>query len=176
MQRLSLLILFLLTGCSQNSQHSELTLALPNDKAAYQKKIVGQLSGEYPVANGTFLQSRWSAEERATARPYLKALLRNAGIEPLEQAYQSANLNAAIDLIMGPFSGTNIYGILPATNGSSEYVILGAHYDTGKRKAPGADDNATGLALIYSVTKSSLKLEIERRIFWLFSSIRRRKS
>lgn len=164
MQRwLSLLSLILFIGCANENETSNLTLDLPIEKSAYQRKIVGQLSGEYLLSDGTLLNSRWSVDERAAVPPYLKALLREADMEPIEQEYQAANLNPAIDMIMGPFSGVNIYGILPSTNGGSEYVILGAHYDTGKRKAPGADDNATGMALIYSVAKELSKLAVRNK-------------
>lgn len=157
--RFLVLALAVLMSCDQENTVSDISIQLPDQKSDYQKQIIGQLSGEYILEDGSKLGSRWSAQERGAARPYLKALLKQAGIEPLEHSYQAANLNPAIDMILGPFSGTNIYGVLPATNGSSEYVVLGAHYDTGKRNAPGADDNATGIALIYSIAKELSKIK-----------------
>lgn len=136
-----------------------ITENLPTHKANYQKKIVGQLSGKYRLGNNAIIKSRWAKAERDLAKEYLKELIATLGIQPAEHRYTSPNLNPAIDLILGPFRGTNIYGILSSTNKSSEYVVLGAHYDSGKRNAPGAIDNATGIALIYSVAKELSKLQ-----------------
>ncbi|GAA0893044.1 hypothetical protein GCM10009122_27230 [Fulvivirga kasyanovii] len=125
--------------------------------------IVGHLSGEYELADETRMRSRWSEEERTLAASYLRQLLEQLNIEPQEHSYTAPNLNPAIDLILDPFKGTNIYGILPATGESDEYIILGAHYDTGKRNAPGAIDNATGIALIYSVVKELSKVQTRNK-------------
>lgn len=147
------------TACNKNIGNEELiTEAFPKEKAAYQQKIVGHLSGEYALANQILMAGRWSPDERILAKEYLKELIKTLGIEPQEHNYVSPNLNPAIDLILEPFNGTNIYGILEATSKSEEYVVLGAHYDTGKRNAPGAIDNATGIALIYSVVHELAKI------------------
>ena len=98
-------------------------------------------------------------------KDYLLELVATLGIKPMEHKYTSPNLNPAIDLILNPFKGTNIYGILPSTSKSenSEYIVLGGHYDSGKRNAPGAIDNATGLALIFSVAKELSKLNFRNK-------------
>lgn len=148
-----------LSTCQGNNFQPSLIEGLSSQKAEYQKQIVGHLSGEYELAHNTTIGSRWSKEERKLAGRYLKELLLQLNIEPQEQHYMSPNLNPAIDLIVGPFQGTNVYGILPATQSSNEYIILGAHYDTGKRNAPGAIDNATGIALIYSVVQEVAEMK-----------------
>ncbi|MCT8338576.1 M20/M25/M40 family metallo-hydrolase [Flavobacteriaceae bacterium TK19130] len=140
-----------------------ITEELPSDKIEYQKKIVGQLSGEFTLGTTTLLKSRWEKDERKIAKEYLLELVATLGIDSKVQHYTAPNLNPAIDLILEPFRGTNVYGILPSTNNSEEYVVLGGHYDTGKRNAPGAIDNATGIALIYSVAKELSKLEVRNR-------------
>ncbi|WP_428236432.1 M28 family metallopeptidase [Gracilimonas sp.] len=155
-----IVILMALSGCQNNdSSHHLLIEDLSEQKAEYQQQIVGHLSGEYTLANNTTIGSRWSKEERKLSGRYLKELLLQLNIEPQEQHYKSPNLNPAIDLIVGPFRGTNVYGILSATQSSNEYIILGAHYDTGKRNAPGAIDNATGIALIYSVVQEVAEMK-----------------
>ena len=73
------------------------------------------------------------------------------------------NLNPGIDLILEPYDGENVYAVLPATRESTECVVLGAHYDTGKKNVPGAIDNATGMTLIYTVVKQLMELP-ERNI------------
>lgn len=155
-----LLLCLTIFACQNEKSNGPLiTERLPNGKTEYQQVIIGQLSGKYTLGDNALLKSRWAKDERETAKKYLKELIATLGIEPIEHNYTAPNLNPAIDLILDPFKGTNVYGILPSTNESSEYVVLGAHYDSGKRNAPGAIDNATGIALIYSVVKEISKLQ-----------------
>ena len=157
---ISFLSLLLFSGCQVDTQETDLIPAeMPDDIAQIQQLIVGQMSGKYLLGDNTRMKSRWSREERLKAKDYLKELLFQLNIQPHENQYVSSNLNPAIDLILEPFRGANVYGILPSTAISNEYVVLGAHYDTGKRGAPGAIDNATGIALIYSVIKELSELE-----------------
>ena len=44
----------------------------------------------------------------------------------------------------------NIYGTLKATVDTDEYIVLGAHFDSVKN-SPGANDNASGVVLVYFV-------------------------
>lgn len=155
-----LLLGFTITACQTKTDDDILiTESFSNNKAEYQKTIVGQLSGKYALGNNTIIKSRWTKKEREITKKYLKELITSLGIEAIEHDYTSPNLNPAIDLILDPFKGTNIYGILPSNNNSSEYIVLGGHYDSGKRNAPGAIDNATGIALIYSVVKELSKYQ-----------------
>ncbi len=147
-------MLLILISCRENKGNPFVnTLNLPDTKMEYLQTIVGQLSGNLKLPNGNYLKARWSREQRETTRTYLKGLLKTVNIEPKENEYLFPNLNPAIDFLLAPYKGCNIYGVLPASQPSSEYVVLGAHYDTGKWNAPGAIDNATGIALIYSVVK-----------------------
>ena len=157
---LSLIII----ACTTEKKDSVLlSEKLPASKIEYQKQIVGQLSGKYTLSNNTVIKSRWTKKERDITKDYLLELVATLGVEPIEHKYTSPNLNPAIDLILNPFKGINIYGILPSTSKSSEYIVLGGHYDSGKRNAPGAIDNATGLALIFSVVKELLKLNVRNK-------------
>lgn len=155
-----LALVLLISSCQRTTENTDVLIeSLPSDLAAYQRTIVGQLSGEYELANRTHIRSRWTTEERLQSRNYLTQLIQTLDIEPQQQAYTSANLNPAIDLLLWPYRGTNVYDILPATTPEAEYLILGGHYDTGKRNAPGAVDNATGIALIYGVARELAKVE-----------------
>lgn len=122
-----------------------------------QQQMIGEFSGAIEW-EGTTLNARSSSEERGLARDYLKDRIRSLGLEPKEDTYLMPNLNPLIDLLFSPFKGANIYTILPATIESEEYVVLGAHFDT-EVGCPGAIDNGTGVALIYSVVK---KLQSEQ--------------
>lgn len=159
------MLLFLLTLVIISCQNEEVAKVfivddLPESKADYQKTIVGHLSGKYELGDKTFIKSRWSKEERNITKKYLRELITTLNIEPKENHYTSPNTNPAIDLLLDPFRGTNVYGVLPATKNSEEYIVLGAHYDTGKRDAPGAIDNATGIALVYSVVRELAKSQV----------------
>ncbi|MEM9929608.1 MAG: M28 family peptidase [Bacteroidota bacterium] len=125
---------------------------------ATQRAILASLTGENTIVDDRKITSRWTAEERALSRQFLQEVFRNTSMELTEQPYRMPNLHAFQDLILGPFRGANLFGILPATEASNEYVILGAHYDT-ERKAPGANDNASAIAVIYGVTKALQKLD-----------------
>jgi hypothetical protein len=145
-------------SCENRDSSAALIKDLPTNKSEYQKRIVGDLSGKYPLADQSIIKSRWSEIERSQTRDYLFQLIATLDIEPRVHKYTFPNLNPAIDLLLDPFEGTNVYGILSATSKSDSYVVLGAHYDSGKRNAPGAIDNATGIALIYSVIKELTKI------------------
>ena len=149
----------LLISCQNPDPYPLIELDLvQKDKAEYQKTIVGQLSGEIPLSDKSVIKNRWSGEERAATARYLRALIQTLNLEPQQHHFTVANLNPAINFIFNPYKGTNIFGILPATRESNEYIVLGAHYDSGKRNAPGAIDNATGIALIYSVIRELKQL------------------
>ena len=168
------LLIYLLTSALISCQNYDVRTELigeplPEKKADYQKRIIGQLSGKYELADQRLLSSRWSKAERKVAKKYLMELIATLDLEPQENSYTSPNHHPAIDILFEPYRGANIYGILPATKTSDEYVVLGAHYDAGKRRAPGANDNATGVALIYSVVRELAKAQNrERNIILVF--------
>ncbi|TMM51526.1 Zn-dependent exopeptidase M28 [Maribacter algarum] len=155
--KIALLCLLPIACQEQTVEGPLLTESLPKDKADYQRQIIGHLSGKDTIGNGTILKSRWAKAEREISKRYLMELINTLGIKALEHNYTTPNQYAAIDLILNPFKGTNVYGIIPSNTNSREYVVLGAHYDSGKENAPGAIDNATGIALVYSVVKELLK-------------------
>ncbi len=60
---------------------------------------------------------------------------------------------ASQDFAAGDRSYRNIEATLPGTPGHAhEVVVLGAHYDTAEG-APGADDNASGVAIVEHMTR-----------------------
>jgi Zn-dependent M28 family amino/carboxypeptidase len=74
-----------------------------------------------------------------------------------------ANSNFAVDLLIEPLKGTNIYTILPSNNNSIEYVVIGAHYDTDGKNFPGAIDIGSGIALITSVLRQVQEIKNRNR-------------
>ncbi len=142
---LILLSIFYFNGTS--TQHEG-----PSEKSTYKtpQKIVEELSGATKLENGVLIENRSSFKNREHTRKYLVELIQQAGLVPEVQEYALPNLYPIIDLLFHPFKGANVYTVLPATTKSEEYITLGAHFDT-ELNCPGAIDNATGVALIYSV-------------------------
>ena len=103
------------------------------DVGALQKDLVARLSGRTEIRSGIKLANRSSVENRQEARTYLMDLWESLGLEVQKQAYSA--------------EGENIFAIIKAAKASDEYVIFGAHYDTS-RVSPGANDNATGAAVV----------------------------
>ena len=100
------------------------------------KEIIARLTGYDYIYDTIRLGNRYSPENKNLCIKYLSSILENCCNKVSVQAYSA--------------TGNNIWGIIPSTTGSSEYVIIGAHYDAVQR-SPGANDNATGVAAVYAV-------------------------
>jgi acetylornithine deacetylase/succinyl-diaminopimelate desuccinylase-like protein len=73
--------------------------------------------------------------------------LRAQGLSPESHAYAT---------------GANVFARLDGTAGSTEHVVLGAHYDTVVR-SPGANDNASGVALVLAAGRALAQLGCRSR-------------
>jgi len=162
MRNLAIIITLFLFSCSSKKSKWDIKLGtLPTSEMAFQKMFIAQLAGEKPVetTNGeTFINSRWHNEEKAMTRAYLKKLILQIGLKPIAHSYAHPNVNFAIDLLIEPQKGTNLYTVLPATKKTNDYVVIGGHYDTGGKDVPGAIDNGSGMALIFSVLRQLKKI------------------
>lgn len=126
--------------------------------AASQETIVALLSGAKGSDLSPPLKARTTQKERRIARLYLKQWMEELELEAKEHAYRLPNLHPALDLLLSPYKGTNLYCILPAVNEQAEFVVLGAHYDS-KLGCPGAVDNATGVAVALGVLQQLAELK-----------------
>ena len=113
-----------------------------NDSDVQQNEIIAKLSGKDPIEDGYKLETRYLEVDKEKVRTYLKELIRFLSLEVMEHNYETTSSE----------KGINIYTTLSATTNSNEYIIIGAHYDSGY-ESPGANDNATGVALIYELMK-----------------------
>lgn len=116
-----------------------------------QKDIVGKLTGTVPIKGKKVITSRATPAERRMTADYISDEIEAMGIKAEKNTYSVQDKSGKT------YSGTNVYTKIPATNGSDEYVILGAHYDTAEN-SPGAVHNATGIALAMYVGKKLLRL------------------
>jgi hypothetical protein len=128
MEKLCTILIVLLSATGALGQDSDLS---------WQQDVVAALSGSDEIAPGVQLQDRRSASSRTLVRGYLKDQLESLGLTALSHSYSS---------------GENVYARIPATKAGGAQLILGAHFDSVSR-SPGANDNATGVALVYGVAK-----------------------
>jgi Zn-dependent M28 family amino/carboxypeptidase len=129
-------------------RRSAMRAPLSSGAALLQKEIVGRLSGAEEIRPGIKLAGRFSPENKQEARNYLAALLERMGMKPARQAYSA--------------EAENVYAILPCGRPDAEAVVLGAHYDT-VRNSPGANDNATGVALVAAAAQELVRVKNRSR-------------
>ena len=109
----------------------------------YQDEMVARLTGALELAPGTTLTDRATPANRELVRDYLVDELAALGYDPQLNVYPT---------------GVNVWAQLDATEDSNRYLVLGAHYDSWT-DCPGANDNATGVALVYAVARYLKDLE-----------------
>lgn len=95
-------------------------------------KYLSETIGERNLSRAGTLQA---------ATDYLQSQLKEVGYSPSEQTY----------LVQGR-QVRNLEVILPGSGAASETVVVGAHYDS-VAGAPGADDNATGVAAVLELAR-----------------------
>jgi len=96
--------------------------------------LAGQLS---TWVSGLAGAPRATTTQRQTARTYLQNQLMQIGWTPQLHSYPT---------------GANVYATIPATNGATKQIVVGAHFDT-VTSSPGANDNATGVAAVLAVAR-----------------------
>jgi hypothetical protein len=158
------LIAILFFGCSDRAYDDIVVDDIPTGQTAFQKMLIAQLAGKRPIkmagGDDVFISSRWDSAGKGLTVAYLQRIIKKLGLTPEVHEYQMPNADfGGIDFLIEPLSGRNVYTILPSTSGSSEYILLGAHYDTGGRGVPGAIDNGSGMALILSVLREAMTLD-----------------
>jgi hypothetical protein len=118
------------------------------DPTALEREVIAALSGETEIRPGVKLANRFALENKQDARTYLIAVLKRFGLEGKRQAYGT--------------DSENIFAVLPATQPSTEAVVVGAHYDS-VRAAPGANDDGTGVAAVLAVAQQLSRITPRRR-------------
>ncbi len=165
-----ILLLVFTQACAQNTKDPVAFKALWVEDAAQfgltpgfldesesdQRRLIAAFTGEAPIDGAQKIEKRWTVEERTLSRQYLSKMLVEIGIKPIEVSYEM-NL-PQLNKQQNPAKGTNLYAMIEAINGSDEYIVLGAHYDSVK-EAPGASDNASGCALVFAIAKAMMQQE-----------------
>jgi hypothetical protein len=83
----------------------------------------------------------------ARAEAHMKSSLSRAGYTVEEQPYTVRPPGMSADVPM-----RNFIAVLPASNPGAPVLVIGAHYDTA-RDTPGADDNASGSAVLLELAR-----------------------
>lgn len=100
---------------------------------------------EMPLVDGSRLMSdlrglvgeRYNESDRSSARAYIVAQLETAGFTPVRQEFEN---------------GINIFAERSGTDPEAGSILLAAHYDT-VLGSPGADDNASGVAVVLEAAR-----------------------
>jgi Zn-dependent M28 family amino/carboxypeptidase len=125
-------------GSSNDGPRCQAPTAAPVWLGAYLADQIAKLSGVTDIAPGVRLTDRATSARRTTARTYLAGELSALGLAVSSDDYGQ---------------GANVVGELPvAGGGASDWIIVGAHFDTVVG-SPGANDNATGVALVLAVAR-----------------------
>ncbi|MEM7160381.1 MAG: M28 family peptidase [Myxococcota bacterium] len=114
--------------------------ALPDPTPSWllpmQEDIVARLAGATELTPGVTLSDRSTPASRAATRDFLVEQLDTLGLGGQLQTYSD--------------TGTNVYAALPATLETNRTIVIGAHFDSVPG-SPGANDNATGVAMVLSL-------------------------
>src|SRR5687767_4467593 len=109
--------LYLENAVAQKDTQRDIPINLANE----QWEIVAALSGASTIDRNAALKRRWTDKEKMHARNYLRAKFSEIGIQAQDHAYKvdlphkKASLN--------PFSGINLFAIVPSSVESEEYII-----------------------------------------------------
>ncbi|MBI2901409.1 MAG: M28 family peptidase [Planctomycetes bacterium] len=145
--------LFLLLGCAAAAQEN------PGDgiRAENLRKHVEFLAS--PELKGRNNQT----PEGEKAAQYVADQMKRIGLKPggKDGYFHRFKTSKARGGDVGGFEGTNVVGLLEGTDLKHEYVVLNAHHDhLGVVKGtvrPGADDNASGVAMILELAAAFAK-------------------
>ncbi len=97
-----------------------------------------QVSGERLLTHIQQLNfQRYTTTERSRTRTYITTELKKFGWTPKLENFDN---------------GVNIFAERPGTNKTAKTILVGAHYDT-VASSPGADDNASGVAVMLEVAR-----------------------
>jgi Zn-dependent M28 family amino/carboxypeptidase len=103
-----------------------------------QVTLLSKLTGNEPIKSGLTLTERYEKSSREQSAIYLESALAVFCDKSKLDNYSE--------------TGTNVVGEIRATRQTDQWIVLGAHYDSVK-DCPGANDNATGVAVVYEIAR-----------------------
>ncbi len=158
-------ILILITACFVFSAAGQTRNSdFESEIKPLQMDLLAKLTGKKSITVRVDIGKLTLGRTRTKLKSRTTDFSRSASAEFLFKQLRSQGLNAKRHRYSTSFEGENIYAIIPATVESDEYVVFGAHYDSVK-DSPGANDNASGTALVYGVAYKLAKLKSRSRNF-----------
>jgi bacterial leucyl aminopeptidase len=163
MRMSSLVLLALLGGCGGSSSAADDASALPFDPLALAGEV-SQTELEKTIAELGQMPTRYTLTQGdEQARDYLVARARALGLEPELDPFQVAGQTA-----------NNVIIRHPGTVTPDVIYIFSAHYDstssTPMTLAPGADDNATGVASVLEAARVLTKRSFRASVWFVFTA------
>lgn len=124
-------VLILAAACAPGGKPALKPPALDLD--AVEREVVDKLAGQSEIRPGHKIAARTTLDDRKEARAYLIGLWQSLGLAVQTQDYSA--------------EGQNIFAAVGPADPAVETIVFGAHYDSA-RNSPGANDNATGTAVV----------------------------
>jgi hypothetical protein len=112
-----------------------------------ESEAIAALTGDTEIVPGVRIFQRFTPEEKDLARSWLAGAWAAQGFKVEHEHYGE---------------GTNLIGRLEPTVPGDEWVIFGAHLDTVEG-TPGADDDASGLAVLTALARVAAELPCRSR-------------
>lgn len=145
-------------GSSATSDAATVTCSVraadPQWLESMQDSDLRRLTGVEATPGGATLTERSTAGNRNATRAYLQTRFAELGYEARFDDYGT---------------GINVFAELPATSPTVNTIVLGAHFDTVPG-SPGANDNATGVAMVLAAARHARELDCRSQnlLFVLF--------
>lgn len=129
--------------------YREVAPPLDAEKTALRNRLRGHVR---MLAHQIGERHYWQPERMHEAAAYIDQVLRKAGYEPFRQIIATQDEMFA-----------NVGVRLPGRSLQNEALVIGAHYDT-VRGSPGADDNASGVAVLLELARLLRERKPDRTI------------
>ncbi|MUG97592.1 M28 family peptidase [Scytonema sp. UIC 10036] len=136
---------------NKNTGSPQVTASSPHP--SLQEKADGEQTTSTPQVSGEQLFShlqklnfiRHTPVERSRARSYISSELKKLGWQPQFEEFTEKQLDTTRE-------GINIFAERPGTSKEAGSILVAAHYDT-VFFSPGADDNASGVAVVLELAR-----------------------
>lgn len=107
--------------------------------------------------------SRYTAEQQARVAEYIFTVLTRQGLDPQFHHY-----------VYKKNAYRNVEAVIRGHRNPDQYLVIGAHYDAKSDRAatsaPGADDNASGVAALLELTRIISRYEMDNTVRVVFFS------
>ncbi|GGO64286.1 M20/M25/M40 family metallo-hydrolase [Bowmanella pacifica] len=102
------------------------------------------------------------------ARNYIKQVFTELNLQTFDDSYE---MPFTYHFVLGKLSGVNLLGWLPGKRYPGRYLVVSAHYDhlgsQGQRIFNGADDNASGVAVLLYLAAAMKAQPAEHSVIFL---------